>query len=317
MSALEELKSGVLGDEFIVLLQRTAFAVGVSRNFPPPEGHAAWDAAAVATAVNDFLASPQTPRRLTDLATRCRTLEALRRQLQAAVRNFYADESRRTPVGRLILRINEILTDDDSFERQGHLWALAGSETPPPIVDHEALVTALSRIEVVVPATWTGKRTGPDIDAASVRDLAVTALSAMGGPLRAADIARAVAERLGLGGPPLSIEATGFDPPSAFADGMSVEDQVVTKERAREVFGRLNDPERISIGLTAPVSKLGPILGVSPSKAALIRNRAVAILKDELDDEEDGQMTFEAVLALSQEWAGAVDATDRSDVGPV
>ena len=65
----------------------------------------------------------------------------------------------------------------------------------------------------------------------------------------------------------------------------------------------MNDSERVSIGLSdSPVAKLGPILGVSGSTAALIRKRAVAILQSELHDEEDGQAVADTVLDLARSW---------------
>ena len=304
MTALDELRCGEIGDDFLALLQRTIRAVAVARNFPAPDGHDRWDADAVATAVGDFLASTQTPRRLTDLATHCRTDDALKRRLQETVRNHFADNGRRTPVGRLVLRINEVLATEPAFERRGRYWSLKGSTADPPIVDIDALVAATAAVDVVVPTAWTGDRQGPDADAPSIVRLAHAALTAAGGPLRTADIAQAVARRLGLGGAPLSIEATAFDPPSSGTSADATGDEALSNMRAREVFfGCLNDPERVSIGLPdSPVAKLGPILGVSGSTAALIRKRAVAILQSELRDQEGGQAVADAVLDLARSW---------------
>ena len=304
MTALEELRCGEIGDEFLALLQRTIRAVAVARNFPSPDGHDRWDADAVTSAVGEFVLSPQTPRRLTDLATHCRTEDALKRRLQETVRNHLADGGRRTPVGRLVLRINEVLAVEPAFERRGRYWALKGSAADPQIVDINALIAAMAAVDVVVPRAWTGERQGPDIDAPSALRLAHAALAAAGGPLRAADIAQATAKCLGLGGAPLSIEATAFDPPSFGTAADATGDDALSNMRAQEIFyGCLNDPERVSIGLPeSPVAKLGPILGVSGSTAALIRRRAVAILQSELCDEEDGQAIADTILDLARSW---------------
>jgi hypothetical protein len=305
MTALDELRSGAIGGDFLALLQRTIRAVATVRNFPAPDGHDRWDADAVASAVGDFLVSTQTPRRLTDLATHCRTNDALKRRLQETVRNHFADIGRRTPVGRLVLRINEVLAAEPAFERRGRYWSLKGFAGDPPIVDIDALVVATVAVDVVVPTAWTGDRQGPDADARSIVRLAHAVLTAAGGPLRAADIAQAVARRIGLGGAPLSIEATAFDPPapsSVSADATG--GQALSEIRAREIFLEcLNDPERVSIGLPdLPVAKLGKILGVGGSTAALIRKRAVAILRSELRDEEGGQAVAEVVLDIARSW---------------
>jgi hypothetical protein len=305
MTALDEIRTGRIGDDFVALLQRTMRAVAIARGFPPPEGHDSWGGAALCTAVNDFLASPQTPRRLTDLVAHCRTEDALKRRLQQTVRNHFADQGRRTPVGRLVLRFNDVLRGDPDFERRGSLWALADTNADAAAVDLDALVAALRQVDVVVPTVWgTGDRQSPDLDAASAARLARAALQAAGGPLRTSAMAQAAARRLGLGGAPLSIEATVFDPPQpAPLSHDATGDQVLIEMRANEVFERLNDSERVAIGMPeVPVATLGPMLGVSGSKAALIRKRAVSILQNELGDEEGGQAVADAVLDLARHW---------------
>ncbi len=308
VTALDELRAGQVGGRFLALLQRTIRAVAVARNFPAPDDRARWDEAAVAQTVADFLADPAASRRLTDLATHCRTEDGLRRRLQATVQNFLADGGRRTPVGRLVLRINEVLAHDDRFERRGRGWAVVGMDGEPAAVDLDALVAASAPVEVVVPSAWTtGSRQSPDIDAPSVVKLVEALLEAAGGPLSTGVLAQVTARRLGIGGAPLSIEATAFDPPERpgpSSDGADTTgSRVLTDLRAAEVFGRLNDHERLTLGLPAlPVAKLGPVLGLSGSSAALVRKRAVTILRDELGDEEDGQHVADAVLERARTW---------------
>jgi hypothetical protein len=305
VSALSELQGGKAGYEFITLLQRTIRAVAVSRGFPPPDGHESWGGAALATAVNDFFTSPQTPRRLIDLATLCRTDDALRRRLERTVRNFLADHGRRTPVGRLVVRINDVLGRNPAFERHDAAWALVGRSDEPAQVNLDALAAALQQVEIVVPTSWaSGDRHSPDLDADSVVRAATVMLDTASGALTASVMAQAVARRLGLGGAPLSIDAAGFDPahvPVAIDDTTS--GVVLVEVRSREVFARFNDTELFSIGLPhLGVAALGALLGVSGSKAALIRKRAIGILQDELIDDENGQAIADAVLALAQSW---------------
>jgi hypothetical protein len=305
MTALDELRDGRVGEEFASLLQRTIRAVATARGFPPPEGHLSWGGNALLTAVNDFLASPQTPRRLTDLTTHCRTEDALKRRLERTVRNFLADYGRRTPVGRLVLRFNDVLRDHPAFERHGSMWSLAGTDTDAAPVDLDALTMALAAVDVVVPTAWSkGDRQSPDIDAESVLRLAKAALEKAGGPLRTSVIAQAAARRLGIGGSPLSVDATVFDPPqSATASHDATGEEVLVAIRANEVLALLNDHERIALGLPeVPVAKLGPMLGMSGSKAALIRKRAVTILQNELRSEDGGQAIADAVIDLARTW---------------
>lgn len=305
MTALDELGDGQVGEHFVALLQRTIRAVAIARGFPPPEGHESWGGNALVTAVNDFLAAPQTPRRLTDLRTHCRTDEALKRRLERTVRNFLADYGRRTPVGRLVLRFNEVLRQHPAFERLGAMWSLVGSDTEAAPVDLDALTAALTAVDVVVPTAWaTGDRQSPDIDADSVVRLAKAALEKAGGPLRTSVIAQASARRLGIGGSPLSVDATAFDPPQpATVSHDATGEEVLAGIRANEVFALLNDHERVALGLPeVPVAKLGPMLGMSGSKAALIRKRAVTVLQNELRSEDGGQSIADAVFDLARTW---------------
>lgn len=305
MSALDELRNNKIGDEFLALLQRTVGAVARSAQFPPPGGRRHWDDDAVRTTVADFLASNQTPRRLTDLRTHCRADEALRARLQRTVRNFLADKGRRTPVGRLVLRFNEVLSRDSDFARDGSYWRLVGTATEAPIVDFDRLLSAVTAVELVVPAAWRkGDRKSPEIDAQSVVRVARAALEVAGGPLRPADLAQLAAKRLGIGAAPLSLDATAFDPPSASRPADSTGTDALASIRAHEVLSKLNDAERASIGFAAlSVEALGEVLGVSGSRAHLIRRRSIAILQDELVNDEDGQTVADALFELTRIWS--------------
>lgn len=305
MTALDELRAGRTGDEFMALLGRTIRAVAVARGFPPPEGHLSWGGTALTTAVHEFLASPQTPRRLTDLRTHCRTDEALKGRLERTVRNFLADYGRRTPVGRLVLRFNDVLSKDPAFERRGALWALSGTTSEPAPVDIDALTKVVASVEVVVPTAWeSGERQSPDLDSDSVVRVARAVLEHAGGPLRTSVLAQVAARRLGIGGAPLSLDASAFDPsPPTLNSHDATGDEVLVRIRAHEVFALLNDHERVAIGLPeVPVAGLGRILGCSGSKAALIRKRAVTILQTELRADESGQEIANAVLELARTW---------------
>lgn len=306
MTALDELRASKPAGDFLGLLQRTIRAVAVARGFPPPEGRRGWDEISVSIAVTDFLADPKTARRLTDLVTHCRTDDSLKRRLQATVQNFLADIGRHTPVGRLVLRFNEVLSTNGAFERRGRSWARPEMAAEPAAVDLDVLVSAASAVQVALPTAWaTGSRQSPDLDADSVVRLTAALLDAAGGPLTTSVLAQVTALRLGIGGAPLSIEAAAFDPPEHYTTSPDTTGAAALLDiRAAEVFSLLNDAQRVSIGLPeVPVARLGPVLGISGSSAALVRKRAIAILKDELDEEEDGQSVADAVLELARAWA--------------
>ncbi|MEW6153381.1 MAG: hypothetical protein AB1673_05230, partial [Actinomycetota bacterium] len=130
-SALAELQAGAPGEAFVAELARTVRAVAVARGFPPPDGAPRWDDDAVATVVSELLTDPQTPRRLADLALHCATEHALRARLQGCVRNFLADLGRRTPVGKLVVRVNEVLGQTEGFVRSHGRWARTDTTAGP------------------------------------------------------------------------------------------------------------------------------------------------------------------------------------------
>lgn len=305
MSALDELRMQVVGEEFLALLQRTISAVARAGLYPPPTGREHWDGDSVSSTAADFLASPQTPRRLADLRTHCRTEAALKARLQRTIKNFLADNGRRTTVGRLVRRFNEVLTQDSAFERDGVYWRLTGTLAEPSVFDFERLVHVVADVEASPPAAWhKGDRNSPAIDKPSVLRVARAALDA-GGPLRPGELARLAARRLGLDATPLSLEASAYEPaPPDHRSWDTTGVDSLVELRAAEVLSRLNEPQRLTIGLRQLSSDaLGEVLGFSGSKANKIQRSAVAIIRDELETEEDGQVIADALFDLASEWS--------------
>lgn len=310
MTAIAELQAGTADAEFVALLRRTIRAVGISRNFPPPEGHHMWDADAVHSTAAEFMADTQTPRRLVDLALHCGTDDALRARLQGAVRNFLADLGRRTPIGKLVLRINEVLVREPGFVRVDGRWARQGGPTAAGHDDPEALSRAILGHEVVLPA-WghDARRSAPVADRATVVALCTALLDAAGGSLAPRSLAQAIGHRLGIGQAPVALEVNALDQPAGVDRTGS---EALRLLRATEVLAELNDGERLAVAYPEyTVRQLAPMLGVSASKAHLVRQRAIAVLAEELLDDDDGEAVALLVIELARAW---VDSETPSDV---
>ena len=328
MSALGELQAGRAGGEFVMELQRTIRAVAVTRNFPPPEGHARWDADAVWSVASEFMADAQTPRRLTDLAVHCATGDALRARLQGTVRNFLADLGRRTPIGKLVVRINDVLRGDAGFVLVGDRWGRAGGAlgADAGADDPEALARAIAGHVVVVPA-WghDAHRAAPVADRATIVALCGALVDAAGGSLTPRALARAIGHRLGLGQAPLSLDVTAFDGPAglgsrsgAAATGAfdSTASEALRLRRAGEVLAELNDRERLTMAYPElTVRQLAPLLGASPSQCHVIRGRAAEIVRLELVDDDDAEAVALLVMDLARSLADLVDNDAGSAVG--
>jgi len=315
VSALGELQAGKAGGDFVLELQRTIRAVAVSRNFPPPESHARWDADAVWSVASEFMGDTQTPRRLTDLAVHCATGDALRARLQGTVRNFLADMGRRTPIGKLVVRINDVLRGEPAFVLVAGRWARADGPQGAGADDPEALGRAIAGRVVVVPA-WghDAHRAAPVADRATIVALCGDLLDAAGGSLTPRGLARAIGRRLGLGQAPLSLDVSAFDGPPAWgaagasasggsgalSDGTATE--ALRLRRAGEVVARLNDRERLAVAYPElTVRQLAPVLGVSPSQCHVIRGRAAEIIRLELVDDDDAEGVALLVMELARD----------------
>jgi hypothetical protein len=316
MTAVAELQAGAAGEEFVALLHRTIRAVAVSRNFPPPEGHTAWDAGAVRSAAAEFMADAQTPRRLTDLAVHCGSDQAVRARLQGTVRNFLADVGRRTPIGKLVVRINDVLDGEAGFVRVEGRWARPAGPTAAGTDDADRLERAIRAHDVVVPA-WghDARRTAPVADRATVVSMCAALLDAAGGSLTPRSLARAIGHRLGIGQAPVALDLNALDEPEQSEGGAGADrtgSEALRLIRATEVLAELNDRERVAVAYPEyTVRHLAPLLGVSPSKAHLIRQRAITVIQAELLDDDDGEGVALLVIELARAW---VDTETRSDV---
>ncbi len=315
MTALEELQEGRAGRDFVLELQRTIRAVAVIRNFPPPEGHHHWDADAVWSVASEFMGDAQTPRRLTDLAVHCATDGALRARLQGTVRNFLADLGRRTPIGKLVVRINDVLRGEADFEWADGRWARKGAGERPGADDPDALGRAIAGHEIIVP-TWghDAHRAAPVADRATIVVLCGALLDAAGGSLTPRSLARAIGHRLGLGQAPLSLDVVAFDGPAAGGtDRASPSDTTASEalrvRRAGEVLAQLNDRELLSVAFPElTVRQLAPLLGVSPSQSHVIRGRAAEIIRLELVDDDDAENVALLVMELGRVVVTRVDS---------
>jgi hypothetical protein len=307
VNALDELRAGSIGEEFVSLLSRTIRAVAIARNFPPPDDLTDWGDEAVTRTVSEFMADAQTPRRLVDLATACSSEEALKARLQGSVRNFLADLGRRTPIGKLVVRVNEVLGRDEEFIRVHGRWSMDGGPTEAGVEDTERLAAAIGPHKIT-PPRWGHdvRRAAPVADADTIASLCKELLLAAGGSLTPRTMAMAIGVRLGIGQAPMSLDAASLDP--AGPEGSSVADTTadaaLREATAEEILGLLNDRERAALAYPEyTIRELAPILGIGPSQAHVVRRRAIEILQEELADDPDGEAVAGRILERARCWA--------------
>ena len=130
MTPREELLSTrQLGQTGAELLYKTVWLVAIGNRFPPPEGSASWNETAVTETAHDFVKDERGHKRLLDIAIRSVDERSFERLLEAAVLNFLRDVARGTDLGKLIVRVKEILRDEKDFEvvpGPPERWTLTG-----------------------------------------------------------------------------------------------------------------------------------------------------------------------------------------------
>ena len=307
MTPLEELlKGGRLGRAGARALYRTVRAVAIAHGFPPPGGRNGWDADAVAEIAHEFLADGRTPRRLTHLAVHAVDDDSFERILHRMVLNYLRDGGRRTEVGRLMLRLRDVLGNSDEFvAAPGHRWRLASEPSQPSGVPPTVLVQAASAETDVSVPRWSAqtRRRPPAADAASLRRLCRRVLEAAAGTVPLQDLAQSMAPRLGLTPMPLAQGVDDRDPFDSVAAPQHA-DAVIDSMRAAEIFAILSQRERLLLATAGtPVRELRSVIGVGPSQAAELQGRLRALLASELQDEENYEAVFFHLIDQARTWA--------------
>jgi hypothetical protein len=304
----ELLTTGRLGEAGAALLYDIVGVVGVAHRFPPPEGSTSWDDAAQQTLAHDFLESPRAPKRLLDIAIRSVDDRSFERLLEKAVLNHLRDKARSTDMGKLIVRVKEVLRAADGFiavPRAGEdRWAVEGSPSEPSTTPARELAAAIRGEDIVVPKWTSATRDAPLADRDTFVRLMRSILLTARGSLTARDIAAVLTTRLDHRRVPLTVELDSpegrSEPADLAADPAS---RTLSGLRAAEIFGALSDRERIILAnLDLNVRELALVIETGKSQAAQLRQRLTDRLIAELKDDDNQQGTAGALAALCDRW---------------
>lgn len=282
MRALEELRNeGRLGDAGATMLYACVRAVGRGRGFKPPSGHDRWSKDAIIELAHDFLADPRNRGRLAYLTINATDDESMERLLNTMVLNYLRDQGRRTEVGRLVRRINTVLTKDVRFETAHGRWSLTGGPSTSSTESPNELAHIADAVEKVTVPRWSDQtaRAHPHADAASIALLCHTVLASAEGSLTAADLARAIAARVDLRPTPI-VNLLDVPEPTDVSHSALIEanDDVVA---ARAVFDTLTDREKCMMAtLHLPLREIFDATGVRKSQAATVRARVIAAVSE-------------------------------------
>lgn len=286
MTAFDELNSsGRLGNDGAKMLYGAVHAVGKGRGFKPPTGYNTWTKDAVVDAAHAFLASNRTPSRLAYLRLHATDEQSMERILNTMVLNHLRDQGRRTELGRLIRRVNTVLADDDRFVHTDDRWSIVTGPTSASTVPAEQLAAVADAVERITVPRWSDKtaRAHPHADAPSIALLCHRIVDAAGGSLPAADIARAMANRVGLRRTPI-VSLLDVPEPADDSHTMLI-DANDDRIAARAVFDTLSDREkRMMATLHLPLRDLYDATGIRKSQAGAVRTSAVAAVAEATSD---------------------------------
>jgi hypothetical protein len=301
------MQAGTPATAFTSLLIRTVLAVATKHNFPPPDG-GQWTGEKASEVAHSFIAHDRTPGILEALVLTCADDRALAGALQGVIRNFLRDRGRATEMGRLVVRLRRALKNTDLFiPVGGDRWALLDGPVPASQVGPDILAAAAATVRIKFqPWSPTARRRHPFADRVSIDALVTAVLTAAQGSLRPSDIAHAIAPSLQVITGNMLVELDSGDPPDAGADTPGLDllgADVVNRARAFEVFGLLTDREKITLAYPElDTRKLAPLIGLGHSQAAVVRNKAIELLQEELGNEENGQDIAELVLEITKFW---------------
>lgn len=308
MTPREELLSTRrLGQAGAELLYRTVRLVAIAHGFPSPEGSDGWDATATAEMAHDFVKDERGAKRLLDIVVRSVDDRSFERLLEAAVLNFLRDVARGTDLGKLIVRVKEILRDENDFEAvpgSPERWTFAEGQAAPSSAGPDALASATAGVKVVVPKWTSERRDAPLADRPSFIRLMTSVLTAAAGSLTAVDIAHALTARLDHR---KTAHATNLDIHEQISEPGRLRGDPATHTvaalQALGIFDSLSDRERIIVTtLDKNVRDLSLLIDTGKTQAALIRQRLVERLRNDLADDDDANSTVTILCELCDDW---------------
>lgn len=306
-SALDELlETGQLGEAGARALYRTVLGVAGRHGYPPPESHTRWDDDAAAEVAHEFLADARTPKRLAYLAVHSLDDRGFDRLLYKTVLNYMRDCGRRTEIGRLMLRLRDVLGDSDEFvDEPGDRWRLASQSSEPSQASPSALVAAAAAETDVTVPRWShqSRRKAPVADAPSIVRLCRRVFEAAGGSLPLDGVAHAIAPRLGLGPTPVAQTLDTRDVFETIAAPLHA-DAALDGIRAAEVFRSLGDRERLILAHPGtPVRELRDVIGLGPTQASEVQIRLRTFLAEELRDDDNFESVLFHLVDQAKAWA--------------
>jgi hypothetical protein len=220
-------------------------------------------------------------------------VNSMARYLRRSVRHFLVEQARKTPIGAVRRKIEDLLAANPTFARVpagtpgAGRWQLAGDPQLPYGGELRPLVAVAYAVPDVEAVRWSGPRRVPLARDGSLVAILRSVLEAAAGSLEVAQLTAVLIERFPLAAEPAdaALDDKLFD--RVVAPLEERPDIVVeVSDRAREVYEQLSPSQRALLpNLDKPVADQEQILGVGRSQAYAASGKLKALLRELVPDD--------------------------------
>lgn len=290
-----------------------------ARRFPSLAPAGGWCQDHLDDLTSDFLADRIGPV-TTMLVAQAGDDASVGKLLRRSIRHWLIDRVRKTSVGALRRRLEEVLAGDDAFEQVpagtegAGRWRLAGSGAPPwsgRIADLVEAARAVPRVKI--PQWSSSARRSPVADKASIVAVARAALQAAGGSLEIAELTSVFAARFPAALDPVIVpllddrDLVARDVnPTPEERQVAAEDELESGVTAAEIVDMLSPAERQLVPHLDDQENIQAILGCGRSQAYYHARRLKAKLAQLLGETGDMRAVALEVIRLCSD-----NASDR------
>lgn len=221
-------------------------------------------------------------------------LDSMGKYLRTSVRHFLADQARRTPVGAVRRKIEEILAATPRFVQVptgvpgAGRWQPHGDPWPPYTGDLRSLVAAAYAVPGVRAVRWSGERRSPLASDERLTAIIDAVLMTAGGSLEVGQLTKVFLDRF-----PAAVEHadTALDQKVFDRASAPLEERpdvvVEVTDRAREVYGQLSPSQRALLPhLDMSVNDWMDVLNVGRSQAHAAAGKLRAHLAELIPEDE-------------------------------
>ncbi|MEO3810795.1 hypothetical protein ABGB17_17490 [Sphaerisporangium sp. B11E5] len=275
------------------------------RRFPVLEPGAGWTEDSVWEWVQSFFVA-KGPQVTDAVLAQTAGLPSMERYLRRSIRNFLVSEARKTPVGSVRRKIEELLAATPKFDQVpsgtpgAGRWQLIGVQYFPYAGELRPLVAAAYSVPGVRAVRWSGERRAPLASDESLIAILEAVFSAAAGSLEVAELTWIFLQRFPAAAEfaDAMLDQLAFDLAVApFEDRPDV--LVEVGERAREVYAQLSPSQRVLLPhLHKPVSDHMQVLGVGRTQAFEATRKLKAVLGELVPDDDLGENVILEVLRL-------------------